>query len=256
MRVFRLLLLSLLVIIVGACSKTSEDEEALKPYQGMSVDQLYEYAKSAMDKGDNETAIKRFEALDSIYPFNKYSKQSGYNLIYLYFKDEQYPLAVAQADRFIRVYPQDTHIDYAYYMKGVANFEQDRGAFAKVFSMDYSLRDPGTQQEAYGDFKKLVHLFPQSAYANDANQRMIYLRNQFAQRQLNIAEYYQSRKEYVAAYNRAKGVVTLYPQAPQAKKALVLMADATKALKLSQANLDAREIYQANFSRKSGAARG
>jgi outer membrane protein assembly factor BamD len=247
MNVVRLIILSLLIVLLGACSKASEDEEALKPYQGMSVDELYKYAVTAMDKGDNEAAIKRFEALDSIYPFNKYSKQAGYDLIYLYFKDEQYPLAVAQADRFIRVYPQDSNVDYAYYIKAVANFEQERGAFAKLFEMDYSLRDPGTQMDAYNDFKRLIHLFPNSRYANDSRQRMIYLRNQFAQRELNIAEYYQVRKEYVAAYNRAKIVVTTYPQAPQARKALLLMIDSSQALKLTQANHDARAIYQANY---------
>lgn len=240
------------ILILGSvfllsCAKKNEDEEALKPYQGMSVKALYDYAKSAMDKGDYGAAIKRYEALDSIYPFNQYALNAGFDLVYVYFKDEQYQLAAAQADRLIRVHPQAKNIDYAYYMRGVSNFEQERGSFAKFFKMDLSKRYPGTQLEAYDNFKKLTVLFPNSPYANDANQRLVYLRNLFARKDLNIAKYYIERKEYVAAYNRAEMVVTTYPQAPEAKKALSIMIKSAKALKLTKAEKDAKAIYQATF---------
>ncbi len=119
--------------------------------------------------------------------------------------------------------------------------------FAKVLPLDESWRDPGTQSQAYLDFSTLLQLFPDSKYRANALQRLTYLRNMFAKHELNVAEYYFDRKMYVAATERASYLVTTYPQAPSAKKALVIMYQANKALGLTQAANDAMKVYQATY---------
>jgi len=185
-----------------------------------------------------------------MYPFSNYAEKAQSQLIYAYYENEEYPSAAATAERFIHLYPRAKDVDYAYYMKGLANFQQSRGTFAKWLPLDESYRDPGTQSIAYSDFATLIQRFPKSRYKANALQRMIYLRNMFAQRELNAAEYFMSKKMYVAAKGRADYLVKNYPQAPSKQKALVVMRDASLALGLKDAAHDAEKVYKATYHKK------
>ena len=148
---------------------------------------------------------------------------------------------------FIHLYPRTKHVDYAYYMKAMANFKQTRGNVAHLFPMDESWRDPGTQSQAYSDFATLIQKFPQSRYKPDALQHMIYLRNMFAQRELNTAEYYFDRKMYVASSERASFLLNTYPQAPSAQQALSVLYHSHRALGLEAAAAEDAKVYQATY---------
>ena len=233
-------------LLLTACAKDDDDNN---PYQGMTAKQLYTEAQSNLSREQYNSAIKRFEALETMYPFNDYAEQAELDLMYAYYKNEDYPSTAATAERFIHLYPRAKRVDYAYYMKGLANFQQPRGTLSRVFSMDESWRDPGTQSQAYSDFATLVQTFPESRYKPNALQRMIYLRNLFAQRELNGANYYFERKMYVASAGRATYLIKTYPQAPSAEPALALLYRANKAMGLQQAANDALAVYQATYHR-------
>ncbi|WP_133129712.1 outer membrane protein assembly factor BamD [Legionella yabuuchiae] len=249
MKLLKLLLLIFLFISMVACSKwNSTDDEGLNgPFKGMSAKQLYSESKDALAKKQYESAIKRLEALDTMYPFNDHAEQAQLDLIYAYYENENYASAAATAERFIHLYPRSKKVDYAYYMKGLANFQQPRGTFTKVFRIEESWRDPGTQLQAYSDFATLVQQFPNSRYKANALQRMIYLRNEFAKHELNIADYYYDRKMYVAAAERANYLIETYPQAPSVQAALVIAYHANKAMGLNAAAEDALKVYQATY---------
>lgn len=236
-----------LTLALSSCSKWGKDDEDTNPYKDMSATQLYNAAKKSLIKKEYTTAAKQFEAMESMYPFSDYTEQSQLDLIYTYYENEDYPSAAATAERFIHLYPRAKHVDYAYYMKGLANFQQTRGVFAKMLPMDESWRDPGTQSQAYLDFSVFVQKFPDSKYKANAAQRMIYLRNMFAQHELNVSQFYFKRKMYVAAIERSSQLVKNYPQAPSAQKALALMYEANKTLGLNQAAEDALKVYQATY---------
>lgn len=233
----------LLIFAVG-CSKSPDDEGEFK---GMSAKKIFNQAEEALEDEDYAKAIRYYEALDSMYPFSEYSQQGLLDSIYAYYENGDTALAAATADRYIHLYPRSSQVDYAYYMKGLADFEQPRGTLAKVLPLDPSYRDPGTQLQAYTDFSILVQRYPDSKYTPDAHQRMIYLRNMFAQSELNVAEFYMKRKMYVAASNRAGYIVENYPQAPQSEKALVILVEADRALGLTQAADDALNVLQASY---------
>jgi len=233
-----------LILMLAACAKNDEDKN---PYKEMSATQLHAAAQKSLKKKEYATAAKQFEAMETMYPFSDYTEQSQLDLIYAYYENEEYPSAAATAERFIHLYPRAKHVDYAYYMKGLANFQQTRGVFAKMLPMDESWRDPGTQTQAFLDFSIFIQKFPDSKYKANALQRMIYLRNMFAQHELNVSRFYFKRKMYVAAIERAGHLVKNHPQAPSVQKALVIMYKANQALGLNQAADDAMKVYQTTY---------
>lgn len=241
-----MLFLACLIIALSSCAKDKDDEEN-NPFKGMTAKQLYSASQTALKKKEYATAAKRLEAIESMYPFSDFTESSQMELIYAYYKSEDYPSAAATAERFIHLYPRAKNVDYAYYMRGLANFQQTRGVFAKFIPMDESWRDPGTQTQAYLDFGILIQKFPNSKYKANALQRMIYLRNMFAQHELNVSQYYFQRKMYVAAIERASYVVKNYPQAPSAQNALTIMYHANMALGLKKAADEAMAVYQATY---------
>ncbi len=242
-----LFVVAILMSLVGCKHWWGNSDEDDNPFQGVSAQQLYTDAKQQMGKKEYSAAIKRLEALDTMYPFNDYAEQAQIDLIYAYYKKEDYPSTAATAERFIHLYPRAKRVDYAYYMKALANFQQTRGALANVFSIDDSWRDPGTQSQAYSDFATLVQKFPDSRYKPNALQRMIYLRNMFAQRELNASLYYYDRKMYVAALERASYLIKTYPQAPSVQTALSVQYYANRIMGLNKAAEDALTVYRATY---------
>lgn len=251
-RLSRLLIILFSFCALSACKHLwgNNDDDEESPFQGMTEQQIYTEGKQKLDKHQYSDAIKRFEALENLYPFNDHAEQANIDLIYAYYKKDDYHSASASAERFIHLYPRSSRVDYAYYMKGLANFNQPRGALANILPMDVATRDPGTQSQAYSDFATLVQKYPNSPYKPNALQRMIYLRNTFAQRELNAAYYYYDRRMFVAAEERASYYLKTYPQAPHAKEALAVVYYSDLALKLNDAAQDALTVYQATYHSK------
>jgi len=241
----RICFLILLAIIIDGCSTTSKDPAVV--FKGQSAQQIYQKGEVALAKRKYKDAIQAFEGLDALYPFTEHSEQAQMDLVYSYYQDENYASAVAAADEFIRTYPRSSHIDYVYYLKGLSNFNQDRGWFLRYSTVDISMRDPGSMHQAYGDFKQLIQLYPNSRYAADARQRMIYLRNMFAKYELHVADYYYQRKAYVAAANRADYIVKHYDGAPQVEDALGLMVKAYRKLGLTELADQTIQVLRLNY---------
>lgn len=236
-----------MTLAISACKKWGSEDDDNSPYQGMTAQQLFTTGESDMAKGEYTSASKRLEALEAMYPFSDFAEKAQLDLIYAYYKKEDYASSAATAERFIHLYPRSKRVDYAYYMKGLANFQQTRGSFANLLPFDESWRDPGSATQAYTDFSTLIQRFPESRYKPNAIQRLIYLRNLFAQRELNTANYYLDRKMYVAAVERASYVVKNYPQSSSVKPALMVMVKGNRALGLEKAAQEALDVYQSTY---------
>ncbi|MDX2164677.1 MAG: outer membrane protein assembly factor BamD [Gammaproteobacteria bacterium] len=214
-------------VLLSACS-TTKDPEIL--YKGQSAHQIYTGAEQNLAARKYDSAISHYEGLDALYPFSQYSEQAMLDSIYAYYQSGDYATAAATAARFTHVYPANQHVDYAYYMKGVAEMIQDRPFSQRYLPMDLSMRDLVSPKKAYADFAILTQKFPNSIYAPDARQRMVYLRNLFAQRQVEIAQFYFVRHAYVASANRANVVLTQYKGTPAEKQALEIVQQSYQAL--------------------------
>lgn len=236
---------SLIAVLLSACATKLSDP--LVDYQGQSAGQIYRSAKESFKNKNYAHAIKHYEALDVIYPFNPYSEQAQLELIYSYYQEDDTPSAKATAERFIHVYPSSKAIDYAYYMRALADMEQDRGWYLRYVPVDISMRDPGSMREAYQEFEQLINRYPNSPYAPDARQRMIYLRNLLANYELHIANYYFKKEAYVAAANRANEVLQNYPGAPEVEQALIIMIKSYKILGLNDLADKSLMLLKLNF---------
>ncbi|HWQ95257.1 MAG TPA: outer membrane protein assembly factor BamD, partial [Gammaproteobacteria bacterium] len=238
--IIKLFLAGLLLLAAG-CSLLPEQIDKTKDW---TANRLYSEAKSAMNDGDYETAIKYFESLQARYPFGRYAQQAQLELIYVYYKDSEPASAVAAADRFIKLHPRHPFVDYAYYLKGLANFNQSKGLWERYLPQDPTQRDPGAARQSFQDFAELAKRFPDSKYTQDATQRMAYLRNNLAQYEVNVAKYYMKREAYVAAVNRAKYVVENYPRTPAVPDALGVMARAYKIMGIDDLSADALRVLE------------
>ena len=156
--------------------------------KGWTENQIFQAAKAKLNSGDNESAIKYYQILESRYPFGKYSQQGQIDLAYAYFKNEDFEQALSACDRFIKMNPTHPSVDYAYYMKGLVNYKQKHGILERMFPVDPSTRDPGAARQAFFDFKVLLEKFPNSKYSRDAKTRMIFLRNNLAHSEVLLAK--------------------------------------------------------------------
>jgi outer membrane protein assembly factor BamD len=159
--------------------------------------------------------------------------------------------ALSTADRFIRQNPRHPNVDYAYYMKGLIKFNNEVGFFQSLFAADLSQRDASSAREAFEHFSELMRRFPESKYAADARQRMIFLRNRLAEYELHVARFYMSREAYLAAANRAKYVVEHFPKTPAVKEALTIMITAYDLLELDDLAEQTREVLEFNYPNSS-----
>ena len=161
---------------------------------------------------------------------------------------------IAAADRFIKLYPDHPSLDYAYYLKGLINFNRGRSLVDRFVPKDPSERDPESALQAFRNFERLVTLFPESKYASDASQRMLFLRDTLAKHEIHVARYYMRRGGYLAAVNRAKFVVESYPSTASVADALVILAKGYKVLDLNDLSADAVRVLRLNYPEHAGIA--
>ncbi|MCC6069055.1 outer membrane protein assembly factor BamD [Ferrovum sp. PN-J185] len=239
----RFLLLSLSLLVVG-CSGMNDD---LDPTKGWSASKIYNEAKSQMLDGNYEQAAKLYESLQTRYPYGVYSQQAELEQIYSYYKQGEKASAISEADRFIKAHPNHPGVDYAYYMKGLANFDDDLGLFGVYSPEDLAQRDSKPYRDAFETFKELVTRFPKSKYTPDAIVRMRYIVNALAKGDIVMARYYYKRQAYLAAADRAKEVLIDYSKSPQTEEALYILAKSYQAMNLTQLSNDALRVLKRDF---------
>ena len=246
-KIISITLISILATLLIGCGLNGKK---IDPYEGLAAKEIYDTGVSALQRGDYDTAIKAFQGLDAHYPFGDYTIQGQLNIIYAYYGYTEYPLAVDAADRFIRLHPKNPNLDYAYYMRGLIKFEENTGLLEKIFPMEPSKRDTSGEVASFDYFGQLVRLYPDSIYAKDARQRMIYLRNNMAKHHLEAADYYYRRGAYLASANRARTVVEDFDGVSVMPDALKQMARAYDALGLTDLAKDARRVLAENYPTK------
>jgi outer membrane protein assembly factor BamD len=243
-RSFQVIGLLLAGLILGACSSNSKEPviEEVKPEA-----ELYTSAMNKLEGGNYRPAIEDLEALEARYPYGRHSQQAQLELVYAYYRSSQPAAAKAAAARFIRLHPDHEHVDYAYYLKGLTAFEENKGAFDQYLGTDKAKKDPGAARDSFADFATLLERFPTSQYAPDSRVRMVYLRNLLAKHEIHVANYYISRNAWLAAANRAKYVVENYQLTPSVETALGIMVTAYGELGLQDNADNAQRVLDANY---------
>ncbi|WON75396.1 outer membrane protein assembly factor BamD [Nitrosospira sp. Is2] len=237
-----------LILLLSACGLLPKNVQDSKNW---SASKYYSEAKTELNEGNYAGAVKLFEQLEARYPYGRYAQQAQLEIAYAYYKDNEQASAIAAADRFIKLHPNHSNVDYAYYLKGLANFNDDLGLMGivteKILNQDMSERDPKASRESFENFKELVTRFPKSKYTPDAVQRMKHLVNVVALNEVQVARYYMKRGGYIAAANRAQYALKEYPQTPATEEALFIMVKAYDALGMTDLRDDAARVMQRNF---------
>ncbi|MFJ5383330.1 outer membrane protein assembly factor BamD [Cupriavidus sp. CER94] len=231
-------------VMLSACGLLGDqpDETA-----GWSANKLYSEAKDALDGGDYTRAVKLYEKLEGRYPFGRYAQQAQIDTAYANYKDGETAAALAAVDRFIQLHPSHPNIDYAYYLKGLINFNDNLGWLGRFSGQDLSERDPKAARAAYDAFQTLITRYPDSKYTPDATLRMQYIVNALAQHEVHAARYYYRRGAYLAAVNRAQQALKDYDGAPANEEALYIMVRSYDALGMKDLRDDAARVMERNY---------
>ena len=241
-----ILTLALAFSIAGCGPKTEVD-----PTADWSAERFYQEARAQMDAGNYLTAIEYYETLESRYPFGNYAMQAQIDVAYAYFKFDEPDSAITALDRFIKLHPRHPSVDYAYYLKGLVNFERGGTILDVLSEREPSEFDKSLMLRAYNDFKLLTQRFPSSRYATDATKRMIYLRNELARADYNIASYYASRDAWVAVTGRTQYILQNYQGTSVIRPTLELQLEAYRQLGLEGPARDTRRILELNYGSSS-----
>jgi outer membrane protein assembly factor BamD len=235
--------LCIVLLALSGCH-SRRDRELAKS----SPEVLYKKARQSLDSYDYNSSIKTYEQLTARFPFTDQARQARLDLIYAYYRAGEGESATDAADTFIRENPTHPRVDYAWYIKGLVDFERTPNALEHLFRVDLTQRPPSTARKAFAAFRTVVEQYPKSEYAHDAQQRMVYLRNRLANYEVHVARYYMKRGAYIAAAQRAKGAVEQYDGSPAIREALQIMIQAYDRLNLKALADQTRKVYADNYS--------
>lgn len=240
------LILGMAAMVFGCASnKSGPSDEELALQQ---VEELYAKAKLALDRGNYNFAIQNYQILEANFPYGEYTEQAKLDMIFAFDKTGQVEKAVEAADNFIKLYPTHKNVDYAYYMKGVASFEKKQSAIDRfIKGGEESVRDPKPYRDSQKAFEELIKRYPNSIYAEDAKQRIVFIRNSLAERELAIAQFYFDNQTYVATVNRCKNIIYAYETTPAVEGALKLMEKAYVEMGLDDLAASTHQVLLTNF---------
>ena len=238
---------SLLVLLLVGLTACGAAPTAVDETQNWSAEKIYNTAMDELHAGNYTKSVKLFETLEARYPYGRFAQQAQLEVAYAYYKDNEAVSAVAACDRFIKLHPNSPNIDYVYYLKGLANFTQDKNLLSVLANQDITERDPNSAISSFNAFHELTTRFPDSKYTPDALARMKYLVNVLGWHEIHIAHYYYNRQAYIAAINRVQYSLTHYPQAPANEQGLAIMVRSYDAMKMPGMRDDTQRILEKNF---------
>lgn len=244
----RLIIYLVMALSLAACGPSKND---IDPTAEWSVEQFYNEARSELARKNYLTAIEYYETLESRYPFGKYATQAQIDVAYAYYKFNEPDSAITALDRFIKLHPRHESVDYAYYLKGLANFGRGGTILDVLVDRDLSTFDKSLMLTAYNDFNLLLQRFPSSRYALDAKKRMIYLRNELARADYQTASYYASREAWVAVANRTRFILHNYQGSSVIRSTLELQLQAYQQLGMDELAQDTQRIIDLNYNQGS-----
>jgi outer membrane protein assembly factor BamD len=212
-----------------------------------TAERLYKEAKDDAESGSYERAIKSLERVEGLAAGTVLAQQAQLDLAYWQWKSGERESALTAIDRFIKLNPSSAAFDYALYLRGVINFNDNLGLIGTIAGQDLSERDQRASRDAYQSFRRLTDLYPSSRYTPDARLRMDYIGNTLAAYEVHVAGYYLRRGAYVAAANRAQQMLSEYPQTPASEEALSIMVQSYDKLGLTQLRDDAERVLRQSF---------
>ncbi len=244
----KILLINLIFgALLSSCSYWEGVFKEPDPTVGMSAAQIYGEGKFFLDSEDYPNAIIYFDILEARYPFGIYSTQSMLDLAYASYQSNLKEEAIVGCNRFIRLYPNHPNVSYAYYLRALSNFNMDQNFITELFGQDESKYDVSKLRQSFDDFSVIINKFPDSKYAKDSRNRLIYIKNQMAANELYIAKYYIKRSAHIAAIERIKYLLVNYNGTPSTEEGLLMLIESYTYLKMNDLAADTSRVLKENY---------
>jgi outer membrane protein assembly factor BamD len=238
------LLLALALGLAG-CGWLDTKKDQQKEWQAAD---WYKVAKEELDAGNWLAAVKLYGELESRFPFGRYAQQAQLDTAYAYYKEGDGAQSIAAIDRFMKAYPNHQNLDYALYLKALANFKEDLGPLVTALGrQDLADRDPKAARESFEMFRELVNRYPDSRYAEDSRNRMDFLVDALARHEVHVARYYLQRGAWLSAANRAQDILVRFPTSPTRREALDILIESYDRMGLTDLRDDARKVLAKNY---------
>ncbi len=226
-------LLLLAVAALAACSSSSNDEDVSK----IPVEQLYNQGLDALNAGRYTIATKRFDQLQSNYPYSAWAASAQLMDAYAQYASGKFSDSSATLDRFIQLHPTSKDIAYAYYLRALDFYEQ---------IVDVQ-RDQKNTQLALAALKEVVNRFPDSAYARDARFKIDLCLDHLAGQEMSIGRWYEGQGLYAAAINRYQRVVQDYQMTNMAPEALYRLTEIYMLIGMPDQAKKTASVLQHNY---------
>ena len=230
-------------LALAACGSTKSADLGAN----LSTEKLAAEAKEEASSGNYDRAAKLYEKLEGRAAGSLLGQQAQIERAWLLYRSGDKATALSVIERFIKLNPSSAGLDYALYLRGLINFNDNLGFLGSFTRQDLSERDQQAARDSYQAFRQLVEQFPQSTYTPDAQTRMNYIVNTLAANELHVARYYFRRGAYVAAANRAQQAVRDFQQSPSTQEALFILVQSYDRLGLTELRDDAERVRKQNF---------
>jgi len=238
-----IILSGIMAMLLSGCLFNRDKSETTES----DAQQFYDKAKNSLENGDFNNAIRYYETLEARFPFSNQARQGQLDLIYAHYRNQEPESVIDAAEQFERENPTHPRVDYTLYMRGMALFSGEKGYFHRLFRVDLSRRPPKDARDSYSAFTELLRRFPDSVYAPDARQRMLFLRNRVAEHENHVARYYLDRGAFAAALNRANYTLQVYDGAPTTPQTLQIMVESYRKLGMYDLAQDAERVLATNY---------
>ena len=249
MQINKFLLFYLTKIILTSCSKNIVEDSVLKEKSlDLQVLEAYQEGKDYLEKGDPLYAAKKFNEAEILFPQSEWAPKSALMAAYAYYSYDYLNDAIAELDRFLKIYPKYKNLDYVYYLLGISYYEQ----------IVDEKKDLQSIIKAKQYFEKVFNDYPKTSYALDSKFKIDLINDLLASKEMYIGRYYFEKKKWIAAINRFKTVVNKYETTIYAEEALHrlvevhyiigLKDEAKKYAKVLGYNYQSSEWYKNSYS--------
>lgn len=210
-----------LSLAAAGCAKKAKPKLV---YEERPVELLYSVGADRLDRRQWNDAVEYFREVERQHPYSEWSRRAILMTAYAHYQANNYSEAIADADRFISLYPGNPSTVYAYYLKAICYFEQivDVG------------RDQASTEQAQASLREIIRRYPQSEYAADARLKMDMVNDQLAGKEMTIGRYYLRGGDPIAAIGRFRTVVDKYQTTSHTPEALYRLVEAYLTVGLTQ----------------------
>ena len=206
----------LLFFLIISCSKEEVKISIIQEDDlNLQVIEAYEEGLESLKEGDVLYAAKKFNEAEMLFPQSESAPKSALMAAYAYYIQDYYGDSIAELIRFLKVYPKDKNLDYAYYLLGICYFEQ----------IVDEKKDMQSIIQSKETFKTLVKKFPNTEYAIDAKFKLDLIDDILASKEIYIGRYYLDKKKWIAAINRFRNVIDDYETTVYTEEALYRLVE-------------------------------